>query len=163
MCPLSKLLNQIFMEVHIQGCPSPGEPGLGWVRFGEFSRLVGRFCSYLCTAWPGWWNIPNQSQLNLVRQEMAHPVLGVPKQIKRYNTHTHHFECLSVLYLKMYLTIAAKVWRQFERFNLDLKWTKGEKLAPLRSKFFTPSLFLPKAKRGGAKAVWELSVLYRSP
>ena len=35
------------MDHPVQGISSAGEPGLGWLRFGEFPRLVGRYCSYL--------------------------------------------------------------------------------------------------------------------
>ena len=31
----------------VQSLPSPCIPWLGWHRFGEFPRLVGRYCSYL--------------------------------------------------------------------------------------------------------------------
>ena len=33
--------------IHVQGVPCPRRPGLGWLRFGGFPRLVGRYCSYL--------------------------------------------------------------------------------------------------------------------
>ena len=32
---------------NLQGVTCPRRPWLGWLRFGELSRLVGRYCSYL--------------------------------------------------------------------------------------------------------------------
>ena len=32
---------------YLQGVPCPRRPGLGWLRFGEFPWLVGRYCSCL--------------------------------------------------------------------------------------------------------------------
>ena len=47
----------------LQGDTSAGEPGLGWLQFEMFPRLVGRFCSYLLPKQAGG-NSPNQSQPN---------------------------------------------------------------------------------------------------
>ena len=49
--------------VEIQGVPAGRGPWLGWLRFREFPRLVGRYCT-LPTAQAGWWYIPNLSQPN---------------------------------------------------------------------------------------------------
>ena len=32
-------------HIRLQGGPSRFRPGLGWLRFGEFPRLVGRYCN----------------------------------------------------------------------------------------------------------------------
>ena len=37
----------IWAAWELQGVPCPRRPGLGWLRFGEFPRLVGCYCSYL--------------------------------------------------------------------------------------------------------------------
>ena len=50
---------------------------LGWLRFGEFPRLVGRYCSYLRPKQDGAWKqVPNQSQPNPVTYHHPHPVQG---------------------------------------------------------------------------------------
>ena len=48
---------------------------LGWVDLDLGSSLGCGPLLWLPTAQAGWWNIPNLSQPNPVRQEMGHPVL----------------------------------------------------------------------------------------
>ena len=70
------------MDHPVQSDTSGGEPGLGWLRFGEFSRLVGLYCSYLLPKQDG-----GTSQIKVnptqVRHQISHPVLIVVAEWRR--------------------------------------------------------------------------------